>query len=366
MAHFKNNITCEKSEEESSCKHLEQRLDDITTTANKKSEHCFSGGHWSWTAQKKKKRKENGHDQLNRRKSLTINNEKVVLQKQEEKTELSILDEEENENKSERALDDSVTQTQQAQEKIIRMMQDIIEHILRLRVVLRGLDMESVTEAEESQMENELNALQSKLMATNGEKDKFEKRLEELENVRSHVFELQNDHFQRLQVFRQREESILRKLQRIRSAKARSERIIAMESSHRLWAVTKLEFTLQCTQTHSQHLLNKMDKLTPVSPSAKDFELQLQSNGQFICDLNAFLDSLTKTTDHQQKITKQYQATIERLELDLATLRHDAHTFCRNTMEQIYQLHKSIQFVDDVDLPRDRPSVVRFSYITHT
>ncbi|ETO23697.1 hypothetical protein RFI_13482, partial [Reticulomyxa filosa] len=194
-----------------------------------------------------------------------------------------------------------------------------------------------------------------KLLQTRNRQQKATEKEQILQNVERSLLNVQNEHNHKLGKMRKAEEAILERLQRTKASKSRAERIKYAERSHRHWAFAKLDFTLKMTTRHNDYLQKK---------SAKEKKLQQEvvDNGNFANEMKTFLSALKSLTEHQEMTVKEYENSIENMELDLFRIRHEVSKIRQNTFTKIYELHKYVEIADALDLGQRRISVVSIPF----
>ena len=251
------------------------------------------------------------------------------------------------------ALKKSCLDTQQQEAIVLQEMIEMNNEMKSLRDVLDkyflndNLHETMIHEHDENLVREKFHSIQEKLLHISQRQNRIHEKLRILNSVERSMVQLQNNYQIRLSALKKTEEQILSDLQEQKQRRDRAIKIMHAEKSHKSWAMTKLDYTINIAKDYNKSRDGK-------SNNTND---DLKEDIEFVNELEKFLTSLRNISEHQKQIVRDFDGNIEDLEQHLISIRYDMAKVRTMTFKKIYDLHKQVQIAESLELGYRRLSV---------
>eukprot|EP01084_Bolivina_argentea_P004628 8799_1 len=229
------------------------------------------------------------------------------------------------------ALAKSCVDTQHEEGAVLQEMVAMNAEMAALRDVLDkyllSSDIGQIQQSDEHMVRDKFHSIQTKLVHISSKQNSIHEKLRILHSVERSMVSLQNKYQMRLSALKKTETQVLSELREQKQRRDRALKIMYAEKSHKSWAMTKLDYTIN------------------IAKESDDV--------QFVSELSKFVNSLKNISEHQKQIVRDFETTIDDLETNLIRLRYDMSKVRTMTFKKIYDLHKQVQLADTLELGYD-------------
>ena len=259
------------------------------------------------------------------------------------------------------ALQKSCIDTQQQEQVVLQEMMEMNSEMKTLRdsldrYFLSGDISENARqEHDENMVRDKFHSIQQKLLHITERQNRIHEKLRILHSVEQSMKSLQDHYHISLRRHKNTEMQILLQLQHQKSARDRALKIMYAEKSHKIWAMTKLDYTIHVAKQYNALSADPAHSDTD-SKSHRDGN-RSSEDGRFVRDLESFLSSLRNISEHQKSIVREFDESIDHLDSDLLAVRYEMSKVRTMTFKKIYDLHKQVQIAENLELGYRRLSV---------
>ena len=217
-------------------------------------------------------------------------------------------------------------------------------------------------EHNENMVRDKFHSIQQKLIHITQRQNRIHEKLRILHSVEQSMKSLQ-DHYQiSLNRLKQTEEHILLRLLQQKNARDRALKIMYAEKSHKSWAMTKLDYTIHVAKDYNAlrngesngNLNGNRHRNGLENGKSRD---SVSEDVRFVTELEKFLESLRRISEHQNLIVRDFDDQIDHLDSELMSVRYEMSKVRTMTFKKIYDLHKQVQIAENLELGYRRLSV---------